>query len=125
MSPARLGCTSYILSGDRLSQILTSGSISQLPFRSSGTRNRDSCIRRHERLVRSVGRLLELFPLTSMSYRICNYVGNEAMVEQTLRWSGQRAFGQQSLREWTVDGESAGTTKSHGPLTFATVYGAG
>ncbi|KAJ9118615.1 hypothetical protein QFC22_003835 [Naganishia vaughanmartiniae] len=56
---------------------------------------------------------------------ICNFVGNEAMVEQTLQWSGQRAFGQQSLREWTVDGKSAGTTKSYGPLTFATVYGAG
>lgn len=47
------------------------------------------------------------------------------MVEKTLQWSGKEGFGAESLRTWTVDGHKAGITKSHGPLTFATVYGAG
>jgi carboxypeptidase C (cathepsin A) len=47
------------------------------------------------------------------------------MVEKTLQWSGKEGFTAESLRTWTVDGQKAGITKSHGPLTFATVYGAG
>lgn len=63
--------------------------------------------------------------LTRRHDRICNYIGNQAMVEKTLQWSGKEGFSAESLRTWTVDGHKAGIMKSHGPLTFATVYGAG
>lgn len=42
-----------------------------------------------------------------------------------LEWTGQQAFVSQALREWTVDGHVAGLTRSAGPFTFATIYGAG
>lgn len=51
-------------------------------------------------------------------------VGNDRMT-LALEWSGQDEFAQQPLREWTVDGKSAGVTRSAGPLTFVTVDGAG
>ncbi|PCH38417.1 serine carboxypeptidase [Wolfiporia cocos MD-104 SS10] len=55
---------------------------------------------------------------------ICNWVGNERMT-LGLEWTGQDGFVAEPLREWEVDGEVAGLTRSAGPLTFATLYGAG
>ncbi|KAH9934973.1 serine carboxypeptidase [Fomitopsis serialis] len=55
---------------------------------------------------------------------ICNWVGNDRMLLD-LEWTGQEAFVKESLTEWTVDGAAAGLTRNVGPLTFATIYGAG
>ncbi|KZT70196.1 serine carboxypeptidase [Daedalea quercina L-15889] len=55
---------------------------------------------------------------------ICNWIGNERMT-LNLEWTGQSEFVAQPLREWKVDGAVAGLTRSVGPLTFATIYGAG
>lgn len=55
---------------------------------------------------------------------ICNHVGNEAWTVQ-LEWSGHDEFAGQALREWKVDGEVAGMTRSANGLTFATIDGAG
>ena len=43
----------------------------------------------------------------------------------SLEWAGQNEFKTQPLREWKVEGEVAGVTRSAGPLTFVTVNGAG
>lgn len=51
-------------------------------------------------------------------------IGNERMSRE-LEWSGQATFVSQPLREWQVNGKIAGLTRSWGPFTFATVYGAG
>jgi carboxypeptidase C (cathepsin A) len=42
-----------------------------------------------------------------------------------MEWSGQKNFTSQKLREWKVDGEAAGLTRSADGLTFATIQGAG
>lgn len=42
-----------------------------------------------------------------------------------LEWSGHDAYKAEEWRDWTVNGKKAGETKSSGPLTFATVLGAG
>lgn len=42
-----------------------------------------------------------------------------------MEWSGQQEFAGQSLKEWTVEDGVAGLTRSAGPLTFVTIYGAG
>ncbi|OCH92451.1 serine carboxypeptidase [Obba rivulosa] len=55
---------------------------------------------------------------------ICNWVGNERMT-LILEWTGHDEFVSQPLREWEVDGTPAGLTRSAGPLTFATIFGAG
>ncbi|KDQ51312.1 hypothetical protein JAAARDRAFT_140320 [Jaapia argillacea MUCL 33604] len=55
---------------------------------------------------------------------ICNWVGNERWT-LALEWSGQEEFGSEGLREWIVDGEVAGKTRSAKGLTFATIAGAG
>ncbi|RDX51142.1 serine carboxypeptidase [Lentinus brumalis] len=55
---------------------------------------------------------------------ICNWVGNERMTRE-LEWTGQEAYQSLPLREWFVDGEVAGKTRSFGPLTFATIRDAG
>lgn len=55
---------------------------------------------------------------------ICNWVGNERWT-LALEWSGQAEFTSQKLREWVVDGKTAGKTRSAKGLTFATVDGAG
>ncbi|KAI0720036.1 serine carboxypeptidase [Cerioporus squamosus] len=55
---------------------------------------------------------------------ICNWVGNERMTVE-LEWTQQEVFSNQSLREWFVDGEVAGKTRTAGPLTFATIRDAG
>jgi cathepsin A (carboxypeptidase C) len=55
---------------------------------------------------------------------ICNHVGNEAWTLD-LEWSGHDEFSAQPLREWRVDGKTAGTTRSAKGLTFVTIDGAG
>ncbi|KAH9939582.1 Alpha/Beta hydrolase protein [Amylocystis lapponica] len=55
---------------------------------------------------------------------ICNWVGNERMA-LALDWTGKDLFVKAPLREWEVDGEAAGLTRSSGGFTFLTVYGAG
>ena len=42
-----------------------------------------------------------------------------------LEWSAHDAYRSAELREWLVDGEVAGKTRSGGGLTFATIAGAG
>ncbi|TBU29816.1 serine carboxypeptidase [Dichomitus squalens] len=57
-----------------------------------------------------------------------DYVGNHIMVERgtlKLEWSGQERFANTPLRDWLVDGEIAGRTRTEGVLTFATVHDAG
>ncbi|KAJ3753039.1 serine carboxypeptidase [Lentinula raphanica] len=57
---------------------------------------------------------------------ICNWVGNERWSRE-LEWSGQNEYASQDLRDWTLDGQKAGITRSAkgGLFTFATVQGAG
>ncbi|KAI0328737.1 serine carboxypeptidase [Cubamyces sp. BRFM 1775] len=55
---------------------------------------------------------------------ICNWIGNEKMT-MSLEWSGQAAFRADALKDWVVDGEAAGVTRSGGGLTYATIAGAG
>ncbi|KAL6307995.1 serine carboxypeptidase [Sparassis latifolia] len=55
---------------------------------------------------------------------ICNWVGNERMT-LALEWTGQKDFTSKPLTEWSVNGKVAGLTRSSGPLTFVTIYGAG
>jgi carboxypeptidase C (cathepsin A) len=54
----------------------------------------------------------------------CNHVGNEAWTT-ALEWSGREAFAAQPLREWIVDGKTAGSVRSAKGLTFLKVEGAG
>jgi carboxypeptidase C (cathepsin A) len=54
----------------------------------------------------------------------CNWIANKLWVDK-LDWTGRSAYMKESWRSWYVDGEKAGETKSTGPLTFATVLGAG
>ena len=42
-----------------------------------------------------------------------------------MEWSGQKLFVEQPLNEWFVDHEVAGRVRTSGPLTFATLHGAG
>ena len=53
-------------------------------------------------------------------------IGNERFTLE-LEWSGKADFASHELREWYVDGESAGKTRStsDGLFTFATVHAAG
>lgn len=55
---------------------------------------------------------------------MCEQVANERMT-LSLEWAGRDEFKAQPLREWKVDGEVAGVTRSAGPLTFVTINGAG
>ncbi|KAJ3556505.1 hypothetical protein NM688_g1992 [Phlebia brevispora] len=55
---------------------------------------------------------------------ICNWVGNERM-SLAMEWSGHEDFNKEPLRDWNVGDNVAGLTRNAGPLTFATVYGAG
>ncbi len=42
-----------------------------------------------------------------------------------LEWTGAVLYKSQTFRDWTVDGHKAGEVRTAGPLTFATVRGAG
>ncbi|KAJ3517824.1 hypothetical protein NLJ89_g246 [Agrocybe chaxingu] len=55
---------------------------------------------------------------------ICNHVGNERWTLD-LEWTGGDEFRKQGLREWVVQGQTAGMTRSAKGLTFATIEGAG
>ncbi|KAH9894182.1 peptidase S10 serine carboxypeptidase [Cubamyces lactineus] len=54
----------------------------------------------------------------------CNWVANKLWLDK-LEWTGVTQYTSEQVRDWTVDGRKAGETKSAGPLTFATVRGAG
>lgn len=54
----------------------------------------------------------------------CNWVANKMWVDK-LEWSESEGYKARSWRDWTFEGQTAGQTKSAGPLTFATVLGAG
>ncbi|KAF4584580.1 hypothetical protein EYR38_001809 [Pleurotus pulmonarius] len=55
---------------------------------------------------------------------VCNWVGSERWT-LAMEWSGMEEFNKQPLRDWVVDGKSAGKTRSAKGLTFATVEAAG
>ncbi|CAA7266369.1 unnamed protein product [Cyclocybe aegerita] len=55
---------------------------------------------------------------------ICNHVGNERWTLD-LEWTGGAEFRKQGLREWIVQDQAAGMTRSAKGLTFATIEGAG
>ncbi|KAI0771520.1 peptidase S10 serine carboxypeptidase [Trametes elegans] len=54
----------------------------------------------------------------------CNWVANKLWLDK-LEWTGASRYNAADFRDWVVDGHKAGETKSAGPLTFATVRGAG
>ncbi|KAI0079724.1 peptidase S10, serine carboxypeptidase [Panus rudis PR-1116 ss-1] len=54
----------------------------------------------------------------------CNWVANKLWVDK-LDWTGSKVYGAEDWRTWSVDGNVAGSTKRAGPLTFATIVGAG
>lgn len=54
----------------------------------------------------------------------CNWVANRMWVDK-LAWGRAGEWGRGEWREWEVAGRAAGETKTAGPLTFATVRGAG
>ncbi|TFY76033.1 hypothetical protein EWM64_g7980 [Hericium alpestre] len=55
---------------------------------------------------------------------VCNWIGNERWT-LALEWSGHGEFRAEKLRDWEVDGEIAGKTRSAEGFTFATITGAG
>ncbi|KAG8791094.1 hypothetical protein FRC17_008802, partial [Serendipita sp. 399] len=55
---------------------------------------------------------------------ICNHVGNYRWTA-AFDWFGHDEFDKEELRDWKVDGEVAGRTRSAQGLTFATVFRAG
>lgn len=54
----------------------------------------------------------------------CNWISNERWT-LNMPWTGQEAFTSQPLREWQIDGQVVGKTRSAKGLTFATIDGAG
>ena len=55
---------------------------------------------------------------------ICNWVGNQRWVD-SLPWYGKGQWAAAEEQDWTVDGKTAGTVKSVGPLAFVKVEKAG
>ena len=55
---------------------------------------------------------------------ICNWVGNQRWVD-SLPWYGKGQWAAAEEQEWMVDGKTAGTAKSVGPLSFVKVDKAG
>ncbi|KAI0635406.1 serine carboxypeptidase [Trametes polyzona] len=55
---------------------------------------------------------------------VSNWIGIERMT-MNLEWTRNGAYRTQPLREWFVDGQAAGVTRSGGGLTYATVVDAG
>jgi len=47
-------------------------------------------------------------------------IGNSRWVDG-MKWSGQKGFGKSPVRIFMVDGELAGSLRSHGPLSFLKV----
>jgi carboxypeptidase C (cathepsin A) len=54
----------------------------------------------------------------------CSWLAGERTTRR-LDWAGKAAFAQAEMREWMVDGRKAGKTRTHGPLTFTSVFEAG
>lgn len=56
----------------------------------------------------------------------CNWKANWLWADK-LEWSGSADFRSQSMRDWSVPGQStvAGQSRSAGNLTFTTIYAAG
>ena len=54
----------------------------------------------------------------------CTWYASKLWLEK-LEWSGSAVYSARQFRNWIVDGRPAGETKTAGPLTFATVRGAG
>lgn len=54
----------------------------------------------------------------------CNWVGQERWTRE-LDWTGHDGFAAAGLRQWEVDGEVVGVTRSYEHFTLATVNGAG
>lgn len=46
-------------------------------------------------------------------------------MSRALDWYGTEAFNEETLGEWEVEGKKAGKLRTWGPLSFASVYGAG
>ena len=45
-----------------------------------------------------------------------NHIGNQKWTE-ALQWTGKEGYNAESLADWMVDGEVAGSFKTFGPLT--------
>ncbi|KLO15782.1 peptidase S10 serine carboxypeptidase [Schizopora paradoxa] len=75
-----------------------------------------------------VGELLErgvkALIFTGVYDSVCPWPMNRDWVEQ-LAWSGGHAFRNSAWMTWEVDDKQAGELKSSGPLTLASVWGAG
>ncbi|KAI0751275.1 peptidase S10 serine carboxypeptidase [Daedaleopsis nitida] len=54
----------------------------------------------------------------------CNWYATKLWLDK-LEWTGSSQYLSQDFRDWIVDGHKAGEVKTVGPLTFATVRGAG
>ena len=54
----------------------------------------------------------------------CSWPATRLWLEK-LEWTGSALYNSQDFRDWDVDGRKAGEVKTAGPLTFATVRGAG
>lgn len=56
----------------------------------------------------------------------CNWVANKLWVDK-LEWSGMDGYTKEEWKDWGLEegGVKAGETKTFGPLTFATIRGAG
>jgi carboxypeptidase C (cathepsin A) len=84
--------------------------------------------------IKSVASSSSSFAWTELSSRALIYVGtydfvcNWVGVEQwtlNMDWTGQEGFIKERLHPWTMNGHTAGQTRSYGGLTYATVDGAG
>ncbi|KAM5532725.1 hypothetical protein V8D89_013617 [Ganoderma adspersum] len=54
----------------------------------------------------------------------CGWYASKLWLEK-LQWTGNARYNLQGFRDWTVEGHKGGEVKSSGPLTFATIRGAG
>ena len=54
----------------------------------------------------------------------CSWPGTRLWLEK-LEWTGSGLYQSHAFRDWHVDGHKAGEVRTAGPLTFATVRGAG
>jgi carboxypeptidase C (cathepsin A) len=55
---------------------------------------------------------------------VCGVVAIDR-TSRIIQWSGQDAFVNTPMRNWEVDGITAGQIRKSGLLTFASIYGAG
>ena len=55
---------------------------------------------------------------------VCNYIGTRAWTNQ-MDWSGKKYFGQQTFRDWVLNGKTVGSIKIYGRLTYLEIEDAG